>query len=236
MEQDGIHGLTAAYALDALDEADEQRYEEHLRGCARCRNDLAALTETAASLAYAVDSPLPPAALRERILDAARAESSKVIPFRRRRWNLALPALATTAAAAATLAIALGLWAVSLSRSLDEERTVGEARERALALVAGEGARQVSFRGGNGQVVVAADGRAVLVLNQLEPAPANRTYEAWVIEDGRPVPAGTFDASDKPAVHVLTKRVRPGDLVAVTLEPKGGSALPTGAPLLRAEA
>ena len=56
METDAIHELTAAYALDALDEADEREYEDHLARCPRCREDLASLGEAAAAL---LTAPVP---------------------------------------------------------------------------------------------------------------------------------------------------------------------------------
>ena len=48
-----LHSLVAPYALDALDESDERSFEEHLALCERCREELAALREAAAALAYA---------------------------------------------------------------------------------------------------------------------------------------------------------------------------------------
>src|SRR5437870_12166280 len=103
------HDLVAAYALDALDEGDRERFERHLDGCSDCTEQLALLREPVTALAYAADGPAPPAALRERILDGARAEPrAPVIPLRRRSW--ALPAVGAVAAAAACLAIGLGIW------------------------------------------------------------------------------------------------------------------------------
>ena len=116
MEADAIHELTAAYALDALDEQDEREYEEHLARCPSCREELASLTEAATGLAYGVESPPPPPALRDRILEQARSERPNVVPLRRpawRSWPIAV------AAAAACAAIGLGIWAATLSRSLD---------------------------------------------------------------------------------------------------------------------
>src|ERR671935_386966 len=94
MEADAIHELTAAYALDALDEHDEREYEEHLARCPHCREELASLTETATSLAYGVESPTPPPALRNRILEQARSERPNVVPLRPawRSWPAAVAA------------------------------------------------------------------------------------------------------------------------------------------------
>lgn len=76
---------------------------------------------------------------------------------------------------------------------------------------------------------------AVLLVAGLPAAPPGRVYEAWVIAAGAPVPAGTFqvDAAGKavlrlPAVDE-TSRVK---TFAVTIEPDGGTAAPTGAMVL----
>ena len=37
MEPGTIHELSAAYALDALDPAEEREFEQHLRTCEQCR-------------------------------------------------------------------------------------------------------------------------------------------------------------------------------------------------------
>src|SRR5689334_25039882 len=102
------HSLVAPYALDALDPDEEREFEEHLASCESCRRALARLREAAASLAYAAPGPAPPAALKERILDQARAERPNVVSLpRRRSWTAPLAAAAAVAAAAA---IALGVW------------------------------------------------------------------------------------------------------------------------------
>ena len=110
---DTLHDLSAAYALDALDADEREAYEEHLAGCASCREDVAAFSATAAELAFAVEPGTPPPALRGRILDAARAERPNVVPLRP-RW--AAP-VAAVAAVAACVAVGLGIWNVSLHTS-----------------------------------------------------------------------------------------------------------------------
>src|ERR1700716_4770443 len=80
-----IHELTAAYALDALDPEERVTYEAHLAQCARCREELASLGETATALAFGVTSPAPPERLRSQILAAATAERENVVPLPMRR-------------------------------------------------------------------------------------------------------------------------------------------------------
>ena len=68
-------------------------------------------------------------------------------------------------------------------------------------------------------------------MRKLRPAPKGKDYEIWVFENGVPKAAGVFE---KPGMAVLSRRVAPGQMVAVTLEPDGGLDAPTGAPLFTA--
>src|SRR5204862_5350511 len=97
MESIDIHDLTTAYALDALSPDEAREYEEHLATCERCRRELAELSSVAGTLAFGVESPPPPPALRDRILVAARAERDNVVPLRP-RWTLAAKAVTAVAA------------------------------------------------------------------------------------------------------------------------------------------
>ena len=100
MESLTMHDLTAAYALDALDAVETREYEDHLATCDQCRSELAMLGIASGSLAFAVESPAPPAELRSRILEAARAERPNVVPLRPRSSSRPVVALAAAAVAA----------------------------------------------------------------------------------------------------------------------------------------
>lgn len=222
MEPETLHDLTPAYALDALDEGEQREYERHLAHCAPCRAELAELGDTAAMLAYAVESPAPPDALRARILEAAGAERSNVVPLRPRvlAWTGA------AAAVAACAAIGLGLWSLSLSRRLDRNEA---SSQRVMNVLAEPGTREIALSGDHGRLFIAPSGEAALVVARLQPAPSGRTYEAWVLEDGRPRPAGTFDANDDPSLVALERAVPNDTLVMVTLERGDGGPVPRGA-------
>jgi anti-sigma-K factor RskA len=101
------HGLTAAYALDALAADEAEAYERHLGQCEECREQLAELNETATSLAFGTVAPAPPARLRASILDAAAAERTNVVPLLRRRW--VSRGLAVAAAAVACIIVGLAV-------------------------------------------------------------------------------------------------------------------------------
>jgi anti-sigma-K factor RskA len=227
METESIHELTAAYALDALSPDEARAYEEHLARCERCRADLAAFSDTATALAHGGDPVAPPPALRGRILDAAQRERPNVVPLRP-RWTLPLGTAAVVATAAA---IALAVWATSLSRSLDDEREARADVEAAARIIGDPTARRISLSP-NAVLYVRDDGQAAIAARGLASRPG-KTYEAWVIRSGRPQPAGTFDVAGRLTLVKLTRRAPAGSAVAVTLEPRGGSPAPTTQPLFK---
>jgi anti-sigma-K factor RskA len=229
-----LHELTAAYALDALDAREASEYEAHLSHCERCRDELSALAEPAVALGWGAAPATPPAALRERILEAAAADRANVVPLRR-PWLFR--ATAAAAAVAACVAVGLGLWASSLHRSLHTARSTAAADARAVEILADPAARRIPVAGAHGTVAVDATGQAALMLKQLPAAPAGKTYEAWVIAPGGPPkPAGMFHGGGTMTVVRLQKTVPKGSTVAATMERVGGVDAPTEAPVFSARA
>jgi hypothetical protein len=222
MNADDLHELSALYALDALTGDDRARFEEHLECCDRCRDEMAGLRGAASALAFAVEGPPPPAGLRSRILDAARAEGQNVT-FLRPRRSVAVSVAATLAVAATAAAVAFGVWAASLHSSLTHERT-------AVRVLGDPAARHVAVSGARGQLVVSPSGDAVLAV-ALPAAPKGKTYEAW-IANGTVHRAGEFDGR----TLVVHGHVARGAQVLVTLERTGGVDAPTSKPLLSARA
>ena len=230
MERQGIHELSAAYALHALDSDEERAFEEHLAHCDQCREHVAAFQETAAAMAYDGGPAAPPPALRGRILAEARSQRPKVVELReRRRW--AFPAAAGVAAAAICAAVALGIWSLSLSSSLSDERAALDRAEQMVSALAQTDAQRVPLSGAEGMLVLNREGEAWLVVSGLEAAPSDKTYEAWVIDDGDAAPAGLFPGGGSRTIVKLSRQVPPGSAVAVTLERAGGAAEPSAEPL-----
>jgi anti-sigma-K factor RskA len=216
------HALVAPYALDALDEREEKAFEQHLALCERCREELASLREAAAALAAGAPPAKPPPELRQRILDQARSERTNVVPLRRpRSWT---PVLAATTAIAAAAAIVLGVWATSLDHSSDPLQSV----------LSKPGSRLVSM-GHYGAVAVGPDGQAVLAL-AVPPAESGKTYEAWVVRGSKATPAGLFPGRAGTSIVKISKPVGAGSVVAVTVEPSGGSPQPTSKPFVLSSA
>ena len=228
----GIHELTAGYALDALDPEERRLYEAHLAECARCREELTSFWQGTEALAVAASGPTPSPELRGRILASVQAEPQAVVPLEPLRRRRAIPVLGAAAAIAAVVALAVGLWASRLSGDLDDARAALERERAASAVLADPAARQVSLEAGDGRLVVGEDGRAVLVLDGLEPAPSGKTYEMWIIEGKDAHPAGLFPGQDGLDVAILDGTVEHGDVVAVTVEDAAGVTVPTSAPIV----
>jgi anti-sigma-K factor RskA len=227
MEADALHNLTAAYALDALDSEDARRYEAHLARCERCQGELASLSESASALAYAADAPAPPADLRSRILEQARSERPNVVPLRP-RWVKPLVAVAAVAVCAA---IALGIWAASLSNKLDRRDAAIGKQERLAQLLSSPDLNVVSTAHGALALAVTRGGDAALIWRDLEDPGAGQTYEAWVASGGKTEPAGLFSGGKIVAVP-LDAPVTKGATVMVTKEPAGGRSTPSSKPIL----
>jgi hypothetical protein len=144
------HELIAGYALDALDEGDRARAKELLASSEEAREELRSLTGVAAAMATATVGPAPSTGLRDRILDAARAEPQNVVALEERRRSRLLPVLGIAAAVAACAALALGLWGASVSSDLDDARSA-LARERAAAAVLAHPTSEASLTGAPGR-------------------------------------------------------------------------------------
>jgi len=234
----GIHELTAGYALDALDSEERSAYEAHLPGCEHCQQELESFWTTTEALAVAASGPEPSPALRERILTDVRAEPPQnVVAFESRRRSVA-PVLGAVAAVAALVALAIGLWASDLSSQLDETRAALERQQAAARILVDPAAQSVALQAGTGRLVVGADGKAVLVLDGLDPAPAGKTYEMWIVPGGDIAAAnraGVFPGNDGTEIVGLEGTVTPGDVVAVTIESAGGVDAPTTPPIVASD-
>ena len=226
------HELIVGYALDALDADDRARAEDIFARSDEAREELRSFGGVVTALAVGVSGHAPRPELRERILSAARAEPSNVVPLEARRRSRLAPALGAAAAVAAVAALAVGLWGASLSTELDDTRSALERERAAATLLADPSARTVNLRSGDGRLVVDEAGQAVLVLDDLEAAPPGKTYEVWVVDGDEPIRAGLFDGGQAREVVPIEKSVRAGTQVLVTVEKDGGVDAPTTAPVV----
>lgn len=82
-----------------------------------------------------------------------------------------------------------------------------------------------------------SSGKSVLVADGMPAPPDGKTYELWFVrgEDQIAIPAGIFEPdADGKATAQLSGEMHSGDVIAVTVEPAGGSpdGTPSSAPVL----
>lgn len=206
MEDELIHELSAAHALRVLDDQEQRFYKRHLAHCQQCQADLASFGPTVAALAYGAPAADLQPTLRGRILDATRAESTRV---QRRRFSDGVAATAALCAAIGSLVI----WAAGSHADHPSSRST------------------VALSGANGTVIRTGDGDAILIVSGLHAAPTGKTYEAWILHNGTAAPAGVFPASPYATIVHLTRRIPRDAVVAVTIENEPGAARITQQPL-----
>ncbi|OUE10032.1 Anti-sigma-K factor rskA [Clavibacter michiganensis] len=78
----------------------------------------------------------------------------------------------------------------------------------------------------------AAEGRTAIELDDAAPLPEGRVHQLWYVGASGPVSAGVLPEEGGAGQAVLEGRYTPGDTVAITVEPEGGSELPTTEPIV----
>jgi anti-sigma-K factor RskA len=223
-----IHKLTGAYVLDAVDDLERARFEQHLAECDDCRAEVAELRETAALLAE-MTAVAPPASLRDSVL----AGISQVRPL-----PPVVPTAATTSVrrrlpllVAAALVLIAGLGAVAWQPWNDPTPPPTAAE---LVLRASDAEKVFLDLGEAGRATVVrskSEDRAVIVTEDMVAAPSGKDYELWFqTPDEAMVPAGLMpDAPDQTVV--LEGPAADAIAVGITVEPDGGSEEPSSAPI-----
>jgi anti-sigma-K factor RskA len=66
----------------------------------------------------------------------------------------------------------------------------------------------------------------------LEPAPADATYQVWLVNDGGFTSLGTFEPEPDGSMEMRGDGIDPtGSTIGITVEPVGGSDQPTSPPV-----
>lgn len=161
---------------------------------------------------------------------SAPTPDGSVVPLRPRRsrrtaaWGLA---------AAAAVVVGVAVPGVVAWQQYDRAAQAQARADLLTELLTEPGATVLAgaLTGGGEAVAVLTAARGAVVVDGLPELDGDRVYQVWAMRDGVPVPAGFLDARSGSAAEVLTD-YRPGDGVALSVEPEGGSAQPTTTPLV----
>jgi anti-sigma-K factor RskA len=170
-------------------------------------------------------------------MDTVEAEAVQPRTSQRRSWlsrlwegvgprDLAL-------AGAAMLVIGLFSWSMLLQgevQDLQGQVQSLQSQPQGPQMIALEGAG--TEQGARAELLTLEGDRAVLVAENMPPAPEGKTYQIWVIKGDTPQPSGLFESKGDSVAAVVENPVEGADAVAVTIEPEGGSRKPTTDPML----
>ncbi|HEX3841158.1 MAG TPA: anti-sigma factor [Acidimicrobiales bacterium] len=265
-----IEELLGAYALDALEPEEKTQVEDHLRECIRCVIEVGQHHEVTGLLAnsggdasdelwHKIAQRLdPPSSVPSWDLLAARLEpaapdgrrdsegrSAPVIPLdrsrRRHRWMVRTASL--VAAAAAVLAVVLGVQVNHLNHQVNalnsSPQSVSAAAQAALEnpttqrIQLTPPATSSGPKGTSVTVVVGSSGTGYVFASDLAPLPSNQTYQLWGAISGQLVSLGVLGPD--PGVRAFTYDT--GTKVqafAITAERGGGVVQTTNLPVVEA--
>jgi anti-sigma-K factor RskA len=239
--RDDLHTLTGAYALDAIDGPERERFEHHLHRCQPCGHEVRGLQETAARLAVAVARTPPPrmkvavlgAAARTRqlppVVDTRPAPDPRAARGRRPRLAVVVASVATA------VVIALG---IAFGMQRDQLNVVRAQQHAVAAVLNAPDARIVTDRtnlGGTATVVVSARlHKLIFTTHGLPTLAGSRVYQLWVMgPGGSATSVGLLAKSgDAGTLPLLASGLIRGDRMGVTVEPSGGTKQPTTKPIV----
>lgn len=238
-----FHALSGSYAVNALDDIERAQFERHLSECEECQAEVNEFRETAALLS--ADALItPPAGLRDRMLteiakvrplppEVVRPESTTIRSDRKvgHRAERRSPWVALVAAAAAVVTLGAGgtvLW----NQFGAEETTFVSVTDQVLQAADRQQATVALSDGAEATLVRSEQlKRAVLITKDMPSAPAGKAYQMWLrTEQGAFEPAGIMKPTASQTI-LLDGNAANANAAAVSVEPVGGSAQPTSAPV-----
>jgi anti-sigma-K factor RskA len=251
MNHERFEDLKDAYVLGALPEEERLSFEEYLATHPERQAELDELGAVAGLLAFSPQEQEPSPELRSRVMEVveAEAEPRRVrdrSTFARVRDFLSARSLAL--GAAALLVIGLLSWNVLLQGQVEDlQGQVQDAQGQVKDLQAKveqdqlQQSRTIALegswadQGANAEVATIHNNQVILVARDMPSVPEDRTCQIWVISDDVPKPSGLFRPEGNVTVAPVTNSITKADVIAVTVEPAGGSKKPTSDPVLLAE-
>lgn len=238
MNHERFDELKDAYALGALPEQERRELEEYLAAHPERQAEIDELGNVASLLALSPPEQEPPLELRRSIMDVVEAEAQRP-PARTRSWLAGVRELLSVKnlalAAAALLVIGLFSWNMLLQDQVQDLQgqvaSLQESQETRMVALAGTGAAQRA----QVEVILIKDQKAILTAEDMPSVPKNKTYQIWVIEGDVPQPSGLFKPDGGTVAAVVEKPLDEDDVIAITIEPDGGSQQPTTDPMLTAK-
>ncbi|MCM3006460.1 anti-sigma factor [Priestia koreensis] len=252
MNNDYCH-LVIDYFNGALSDEERMQFEQHLKECHSCQEELRELQEVVGDLAFLAEPKSPPSDMKARVLANVFAEEQekpvqsvdrseevkkpsvveKPRPVKRRgqaRWLMPL-----LAAGLLLSLIGNGYAVVNWDKENESAEplraTSTDSISKTLSLQAASTkpatatASMVNTTNNSTNMVIQAQG--------LSSLKGNEVYQVWLIKDNKPQPAGSF-VTDSQGNGVMVYTLKPQeakkkwDTIAITLENQPNRKLPQG--------
>jgi anti-sigma-K factor RskA len=255
MNHERFEDLRDAYVLGALTEEERQGFEEYLAAHPERQAEIEELGAVAGLLAFSPQEQEAPPELRSRLMEVVEAEAE---PRRhRRRSTFAsfgdyFSARSLALGAAVLLVIGLLSWNVLLQGQVQDlqgqvANKQGQVQHLQGQVEDAQAQRQVqqsqtiklegswADQGANAEVASIHKNQIILVARNMPSVPDDRTCQIWVINNDVPEPSGLFQPDGNMTATPITNSISKADVIAVTVEPAGGSNKPTSDPVLQAK-
>lgn len=252
MTPEELQGLCALYVLGALEPQAAGELEARFgAGDPDVVREIQAFRAVVDVLPYTLTPLAPAPAVRAELMARAQpspaaarpAPQTTLPPGHLRRWRTPLFWLPTAVAALLTLAFGWTVYNLrqhiaGLDARVQQLHEVAAGHDHLLALLTSPAVRIVSLAGTAQAPAASARllwdtrrGEWTVLAQQLPTLPAGKVYQLWFLTAAGPIPSGTFrlDALQRGMIQAALPAGR-SDITgaAVSFEPEGGVAQPTG--------
>jgi anti-sigma-K factor RskA len=236
IEDNHVTDLLPAFVLDALTGDELHQVESHLAQCSTCQVELDHLRQIANDLPLALSQAEPPPELKRKLMQSVHSHKSPRLTGGQRistfqsvtRFFLSYwPMLGL----ALIVILALGNFVLWRQLNLTLQQT--STPLRVVTLTHTQYSSQAV-----GTLVMSPDSNyCTLVVANLDALQPDKQYQVWLIKGTQPTSAGVFsvDQSGYASIDIWAPQSLKGyDAIGISIEPVGGSYIPTGSSVLNA--
>jgi anti-sigma-K factor RskA len=219
--------LSGAYALDAVTPAEREAAQAHLAECAACTRRLQELRAVVDLLPYSVKQVNPPAALKDRLFEAIRKESTPTQPVpinrsqrQRRSWSTQL--LAIAAVLVLLLFGGMAVWNVSLRQQNSSLQQQNNSLEKEVASLQHQVALAYGLHGSGASgklIYLPMQNITLLVIEGLPQLHGTQVYQGWLIHGKQPTSIGLLSLENGVASVIYSGTIAGYQVAAVSREP-----------------
>ncbi len=226
-----------AFVMEDLTGDEMRLVNEHLAACPSCQAELAFLQQMAAELPLALVQTVPPPELKTRLMQSIRSHKpDRVTSTVRPQFlpNLAYFFRSHAIAFSLALIIILAISNLLLWRQLNLAVRVTSTPQRLVTLT-----NTLVSPGANGTMVVSPNGHDfTLVVADLATLDMSKQYQVWLIKGTQHTSVGVFsvDPNGYASLELTSpESLSAYDAIGISVEPAGGSPMPTGSSVLRGD-